>query len=469
MKIIENLNKLKKCISNFDNHDKDLYFLKDFSQFVKSNAENWLENHPRMRDDAHLFYSLLFAYNQELQNKSPILHLKFDESYSLIKNLSFGENKIIHDNENTKEYINYHHNSNVGGYQTKSVLGDMLEIEIPENLQVKINSFGYFRDITIDSGKYIVEVIGGIPAAYIHGTSIIDKNTNDDMTTHGLSVAFIASKIHYNELYPKEEVSADLISSISNDKNFNVFNVKIDSNWITNQFVKYNNYDIGTFDVEINMNPWENKDNIEDLILSKTDRSFKEKVHALYNNKPLSSDEKIELCTEDSRNIDLVKSLNLKEALEVLSSNPQRNNLFNRLENKLTNVLDSEELLITFLEKHEKINLREIRINLGDSSPYSNLIIDKAKMLAIKSNPDNLVHLKGFRESYQSEELCIEAVKLRGSSLRYVQDKTLKVCLEAVKNNPKSLKHVPDEFQELATKEIENLKQKKKKSSKNKI
>ncbi|MGO0862371.1 DUF4116 domain-containing protein, partial [Clostridioides difficile] len=44
----------------------------------------------------------------------------------------------------------------------------------------------------------------------------------------------------------------------------------------------------------------------------------------------------------------------------------------------------------------------------------------------------------------QTVEICIEAVKRKGSALEYVKNKTEEICIEALKQNKYSIKYVKD-------------------------
>lgn len=66
--------------------------------------------------------------------------------------------------------------------------------------------------------------------------------------------------------------------------------------------------------------------------------------------------------------------------------------------------------------------------------------------------------IKHIPSKYQTNELCMTAVKQNGWALRYVEEQTPEICLEAVKKNGLALKYVEDRTTEICMEAVKQNK-----------
>jgi hypothetical protein len=470
MSIIEDINEIKdEILQTGDAQDRDmhLYFIKELIKFSNLNEISVGRHHNAIK-----LNSLLSRYNMNLENDDPVFFLKYQKTNELIKELAFGENKIINksiDTDNWKYGDSRFFNN--AGQHTKDIQENIIEIEIPDNVSVHVASQGDVTDLDIPSGKYLVKITGSNATRGFGGINCTDKNTGEDLNFHrGIRVKFAIQGYYEDRELKNLEFISNADTYFNSPKLF-TFDMQINDDWIKKLIFEYRVDDKKEV-IEQNLEPWKIDSSMDiELMLGakKADRTTKIKLEALFSKQYLTNSEKVDLGVLDERFIKYFKSLDLETSCKILGHPNNRGN--NECYKQISYNIDDKSNLDMLLPFHLK-NCKEIKLGIYGidfyskyGNKYSKKVVKDGLMMAIKSYPNNLCQIK----DYQTEKLCLAAVKLLGSSLRYVEDKTLNVCLEAVKNNIKALKYVPDEFQEFAKKEIENSKQKNKKSSKNKI
>jgi hypothetical protein len=251
------INKIINESDTYEDTKKHIYFFDELILYVMQNKKSLICSE---KEEARNLHCLLRKYSHKLYVKNVLLFSKYISTENIIRELLYGESKIVYLNINTDDYAHDEVNSDYRkGMHTVNIKGLYLEIKIPEDISIIAKTYfsrenvGFLMgEFLIPSGTYIVKITDGYNSS-TQGNIQDERQLINKNLTRGLIVSFAVSSF---ETIDCEDTNFKFIKNIEDfNNNFDSFKleVSVDDDWITNEILIYGKE--CTEDYE-NLKPW---------------------------------------------------------------------------------------------------------------------------------------------------------------------------------------------------------------------